>query len=1078
MRRIVVMRCISLLIGLFPFAVHAELRVEQVTFSENELLLLDVRLGRNVIFGSLEAYPYQNRTLVAVEPLFDSLSLRYQLYNDKLIVWKDDDQYTLPFEPFITGNFLSDSNNGQAFWATDGFFIFLDTQTLAEFFNVGIEVNSYKLSMGIETDPEGYLFPVQRLAILENQRILAAAASTPERRVQPQLPITIDDEYQFITAPNGRINTSATWKEGDTEEYFSLQMVNDFLYHSADLTATKQSSEDEAIRLKMSRYKTRPDKLILGAFDQYSWGDVSGFSNNLTTDTSGGLGVTFEKAPENFRRGNLEITIEETAPPGWEAELFRNNQFIGLATVPANGLITFEDVPTEYGNNYFQIKLYSPYGEEEIIERYVDLSSNALSGGAIAYNLYGIDSNHRLINDQNRDERKVTDYGGTVDYGISDHWQIGFGYASKIDPLTDDEEQFYSVKNAFALPGLLLENDAAINQDNGYAQLTSLVGNSVGNQRYTLSYESAEDYKSAKINAENDPYSLASAAYSGSYRSLSYNFNVNYFDQADRNSWRVSNGLYSNIGKLYVSHVLNYYREKDVIPTGTNIFGQPITTQQVSEGVSGQLGLSGRLADQVRASGAILYAPEESSPILDGSSMLVEWSPRPFDIRNYLTFRYLPLTNASNNWQAGHRVVWDHRKFEFTLGSNYNADDEWSANAGMRFFLGYDYHNNRTIMRNNLSHQSATLDVHSYLDRHGNGVPDSLDYDLEGVEFTGSPEWEGLTSGESGKAILPGASANGPFYFSGRWKNGTQTVNNDYVVYTHPGALINVNMPFYLVSEIFGFVQVAGNDAPLSNAKILLKGEHLEREVTSDIDGYFEFLNLAPGEYEVTISQEYLDRKNYTSDIIGYRVSSPSNGGFVELDPFELQRKQDESDVLKEQVIPFTLDRTNSEAIVKEKDHRKRVQYFNLPQKQSLSAPHALAEDDATTQGNQIEFTPFVPPAEAAAQKGVAGQVGLPTVKFGGSKQAEPSIPREESTANVDASPEKEYTVQLAAFKDSEAAETYGENLKGIPSKAVVTKFGDYYRVSVGRFKSRLEADNFVSEHLNGKSAYIRAINP
>src|SRR5690606_15663070 len=141
-----------------------------------------------------------------------------------------------------------------------------------------------------------------------------------------------------------------------------------------------------------------------------------------------------------------------------------------------------------------------------------------------------------------------------------------------------------------------------------------------------------------------------------------------------------------------------------------------------------------------------------------------------------------------------------------TFSSNYNADERWSLDAGIRFFLGYDQYNNRAIMRNYTSHQSATLDVHTYLDRQANGIPDPLDYNLSDVEFIGAPDWEGITSGETGKAVLPGAAASGPFYFGAKWKSGSETINKDYVIYTHPGARIKVNMPFYLTSEIFGFV--------------------------------------------------------------------------------------------------------------------------------------------------------------------------------------------------------------------------------------------------------------------------------
>lgn len=1098
-----------ILMGIATATANAAQRIQEVTVSENSILLLDARLNNNVILSTLEAYPYENTVLVAIEPLFDALKLRYQIFNDKLILWREDESFTFPLQNNVTGNFFDGKKADQTIYRfNDGYFEYLDINTLANFFNVPFETNRYQLRLDIKTQEKGYLFPLQLQSILEKQRILAAALVPREEQERKPPPITIDDQYQLLTMPNGRVSANVSWDEEDKTNNYSLQLASDLLYHAADMTLNKPANQDLTARLRMSRYKTRPDEYILGAFDSYSWGDVSGFSNNLTTSTKGGLGLTMQRSPENFRRKNLTITLQETAPPGWEAELFRNNQFIQLTTVPSDGLLTFEDVLTEYGNNYFQIKLYSPYGDVQIIERYYDLSTNALSEDALAYNLFAFDANHRLIDDPSEAERDLTDFGVTMDYGIYDHWQIGFGFANT-QSSQGDELQFYSMKNAFTLPGMLLENDSAVNNDGGYAQLTSLIGNAFGNQRFSISVESAENYSSARINASEESYSSFSSSLGGSLvGSWSYNINASYFDQGVVDYWRVSNSVFTNFSRLYFSHTLNYFSTSNIIPVGTDILGQLITQEKTTDSITGQLGISGKLLDNVRASGSLNYDPELSNPILDNSSLLVEWNPRPFDINNYLTARYQPLSDSDNNWQLGHRILWDHRKFQFIFSSSYDADDRWTLDAGIRFFLGYDQYNNRAIVRNYTNHQSATLEAHAYLDRQANGIPDPLDYNLEGVEFIGAPDWEGITSGETGRAVLPGAVTNGAFYFGAKWKNGADTINKDYVVYTHPGARLDINMPFYLSSEIFGFVERAGNNAPMSNVKVTLKGLYSSKSTLTDTDGFFEFTGLQPDQYEVRIDPDYLRERNFTSDIVGYRLTTPDSGGFVELDIISLERMEHPGSELSERVMPFQLTINNSDTLIQEDNPRKKRNYFNLPVKDKLEAPHVLPEPGPEAELPEETKNKPAPKLDSGKEEKKSESsvvVSLPTVSFINKQptdaklatRALPTAP--ESTVDIEtqkpeiiekpkASGNKinkpdttkqtgKVTIQLGAFKLQQQAETLAESFKTQPENAEVHQSGGYYRVIIGRFMTKEQANLYSQQYLKGKKVYVRERN-
>jgi hypothetical protein len=1087
----------------YSFVLHAAQSFTKIEAIEDDLLLLDISLSTKLIASSIDAYKHQEQVIIAVEPLFDALSIRYQLYEDRLIIWKGETEFTLPLNQTTQGDFFNKNNDRQAYWARDDFYLYLDTETLATFFDVEIRANTFQQKITILNENEdNYQFPIQILALQQEQRTLAALIQQRQETEDKTPEITIADQYRLATLPHGRVSTSLSLNNKENSTDLSVQLTSDLLYHAADLTLSKAGDRALSSRLKLSRYKMKPDELILGAFDSYSFGDVSGFSNSLTTDTSSGLGLVFERKPKNFRRRNLAITIKETAPPNWEAELYHNNQFILLTEVPDNGLLIFEDVRTEFGTNYYQIKLYGPFGETQTIEKYIDLSTNALAEGDIAYDLFALDRNHRIIDDQSNAKYGLTNFGGTLDYGLSDQWQIGLGF-SHIDNLSQESAQFFSLKNALSFPGHLIENDISMNDQGGYAQLTTITGNAFDNNTYSLAYRSASDYESQRIKAKDSSLENFNASYSGNLFNWGWAMTGDYQKQDQQEGWQIGNRITKTFKQLYFTHSLNYSNfttETEALLSTeelvNNIEPELTNIEIVNKNLTGSFNLSGNIFDSVRVSGSINYDPSESSPISNDSSLNVVWSPKFFGIKNYFSTRYSPLTNGSSKWKLSHRVSWQSKKFHFTFSSNYNENSDWSFNAGIRFFLGYDYHNNRAIFSSTASSATATLDVHSYLDRQMNGVPDPIDYNLEGVSFSGSPEWDNIQSGESGRTILPGVMPEGAFRFEGNWKDGSKSINNDYVVYTHPGALIDVNMPFHLTSEIIGFVEQSNNSLPLKNVKVEIIGKDIQMEKNTDEDGYFEFINLTPDTYTVKIVNEFLQDKAYTTDVVGYKVTTLNDGGFVELDPIVLSRKTNSTAMLGEEIKSFKLTEDNSESIIREDNESKRKEYFNLPVKKHVKAKHSLSQiepkenppsmaDNSSFKAEPSNMSTVPMLAKTTRQHSMMKNASktnnnqlLSTVNIVINDSLFDSKQESDNTEATALGSIEDFTIQLAVFNTNRQAKLFIESLD--VSKQELSVFVDYsqsiplHRVFIGRFKTKQEGKAFAQENLSSYQYYVR----
>jgi len=945
--KLILLACFSsfLIISLIQSS-RAEQLVE-VELLEDNVILLDVMLDNSIIASSVDAFNMDNQILIAVEPLFDSLRLRYQITDSQLKVWKNDQVYL--FELIDT---LNAGNNQiaeqQLNWGSDGFYQYISIDVMERVFGVAISQDLTRLLLILNTqsnsvtdkDDLTYLFPVQNLELISERRRTHRFYTNSGQVEQDENRITIEDQYRLITYPHGTVNVSANLR--DQQFNGAVQLVSDFLYHSSQLTLSKSDSSDLAASLSLSRFKKSPKSRILGVFDSYTVGDVSGIGSNLVSGSNRGVGMSVVRAPDGFRRRNLQTTIEEIAQPGWEAELFRNSYFIERTVVPGDGRLVFEDVELQYGLNNFEIRLYGPFGEEEVLLNRINIKQNALSEGQLAYSLNALDKNHTLLFDDNDAPYKLTNFGGSLDYGVSDRWQVGLGFAS-----IDSDEQLVTVKNALGFDKLLFENDLALNQDGSYAQLTSISGNAFGKDSYNLIFESSEDFKSETINSIGDKSLRIAANYSLPSSWLFARFGADYNKTQSVTKTSFTNGLSKNIAGISLTHNLTVSRTE--IEDGTEGL-------RTNNDLRGSLSFSGRWSDYL-IGGQINYDPRDSDVISQNSSLNVRRKfVDPFDGNHYVSARYFPLNESGLRWQLNHNVSWNSNDFYMTFASSYNSNDDWNVQLGMRFFLSYDYHNNKMVMDKELKGGSATLDVHTYLDRHVNGLPDLLDYNLPDVMFIGSPRWGEFTSNEDGRTVLPGVYANSAFPFSAKWQEGSSTLNEDYVVYTHPGAYVDVNMPMFLITDLAGFVmrQQAEQEVGLRNVKILISDEEgkVVDSVETDRDGYYEILNLKPDNYRVQIAPEFLIEKGLTGDVVGIDIATSGRGGFIELPVLALSRISSSVQKAEETFVQFVVDPENMDVLVWDTDEEINKNYFTLPRKDNtpIENKYSLTQNKPKTE--------------------------------------------------------------------------------------------------------------------------------
>lgn len=842
--------------------------LSKLTPNEDDVLLLDTYLDSKPLISTLDTYLVDGKLLLAVEPLFDNLALRYSRGKNVLRVWKN--------KQIIDIKLNADVNNEDitGYWADDGFYLYIDKKTLRQLFNIDINYNTERLTLNITT--KTFKFPTQKLAKLTKLRQLEQAVSEGDYQKDISGKV-ISDQYRLFTLPHGSFSFNSTLSsEQKNSLNYSVQTVSDFLYHSTSLTINDANTNEMSGRLNFSRYKTLPDSLIAGAIDRYSFGDINNIADNLTSGTQSGLGFVLSKEPEQFRYRNIGTSITETAIPGWDAELYWNGKFIELKTVPSDGNLIFEDVETQYGNNHYEIKLYGPFGEKEVRTQDLVLDQNALAKGQLAYSVYGLDDKQRLINNQSNKSYSLNNSGVSLSYGISDSWLVGLNYVMKKD-LAAQQQNLVTLKNSLSFPGLLFNNEISLQDGAGYAQITSLSGNGFNRDTFNFLYESSDDYQSGRINSAGIKLQHVDLSYSGDLRPWYYTLGANYNDVDGNKNWQLRNFLSRNFFNINFSNNLFYNRNE--------------FENNYNDSISGSFVAAGSISNTLRISAIVDYRPDVSQ-VVQNASLSLSWRDG-LNLYHNLRGTY-QLKQSTNKWNVNYNLSWSSEQFQLQLAANYDAQSRWMLTLGVRFFLAYDYYNHKPIFSSQLAANSATINTYSYLDRNPNGWRDEGDWDLQGVNFSGNPAWQHLSSDANGKTVLPGVPTRSPYKFNAQWEYGTKSLINDYVIYTHPGAYIDVNMPFYVTTDFAGFVYKRNyyqQQSPLSGVvvEILNRDDKLINLMTSDVDGYYQFSDMLPGNYKIRVANNYLTQSGYTTDTIGYQLNTPSRGGLVELPALNLQ---------------------------------------------------------------------------------------------------------------------------------------------------------------------------------------------
>jgi hypothetical protein len=110
-------------------------------------------------------------------------------------------------------------------------------------------------------------------------------------------------------------------------------------------------------------------------------GDLSGQSIPLHGVAGAGRGLTISTFPMDRPDAFDQTTVEGDVAPGWQVELYQNDQLIAAQTSTPGGRYRFEAVPLLFGANIFRLVFYGPQGQQSEERRSVDIGANLVPLG-------------------------------------------------------------------------------------------------------------------------------------------------------------------------------------------------------------------------------------------------------------------------------------------------------------------------------------------------------------------------------------------------------------------------------------------------------------------------------------------------------------------------------------------------------------------------------------------------------------------------------------------------------------------------------------------------------------------------
>jgi len=866
------MVCFSYAMTSFVPAYAKEAEDDDAYYSEpySEDLVLAVYADRTKLSPGIFAVQQNGRIYLPIGTLSDLLDFKIEFDRDNRYVegWttSEDNTYSIDASAgrlsyrgqvvdLPPGSVLNED------FADDDIYVWMEIYN--QIWPLSFEVNYSSLVLNIIPDE---LLPFQQMLERKarQKKLLDRQAKRAAENINPDDFPFVAMPYQLFSKPTLDLDGSAGFDgKTDSAEYrFTVNGVQDLAYASADYSATlaqKNGKLDKPdnIRLRFRRQNIHEGALPFGLEDT-QWGDVNLRNRDLIATGRQGRGLIFTTRENKFSNEFDMITVDGTGSPGWEAELYINDELINFGVVDERGEYRFEDVTIGYGNNEVRVVLYGPQGQiKERVENYF-FQSNMVKAGQNEFSGGIVDSERDLIPVDQRDTSRPKGLAANIygARGISDELTV-FASANTIKDRDGKEEN----SKQYVTAGAIASMGKTLAQAEAYQQ----VG---GGQ--ALDVRTLSDFKGVKINTKTAVYrnfDSPDADDGNNAKKIEFQFDIKKIFATSIGALGLearSNYLKRQEGKAVKTLALR----KSLALKGTRITDQTnITWRDANKATA-----TGRLSSTTRKNKWLwrnglnysLYSPSDNQSTVKTHFTDFQTELRYGKLREFSTALRFGRNFDSKETIAGVQITKDFDKF---LGS---LDVDWSSKFGPSLMLrastslGPYASDGSYLMQSDPLRNVGPISSFVFLDNDYDGVYSDGDEPVPDTKITMGRRITKNETDETGylNDITPSvgnvlavqvakSSIDDPYVIPSPDTPG-------YSIYPRPGVMHRLDFPLIETGAIDGTLRWSGSGEPIAGLKLQLMkndAEIIQSTVTAP-DGYFTFEHIPPGNYVIRADPE------------------------------------------------------------------------------------------------------------------------------------------------------------------------------------------------------------------------------
>lgn len=724
------------------------------------------------------------------------------------------------------------------FLATDD--IYVQLELLNRIWPVEMNVDLSALQIIIEAEQDlPFMLKLER----EQNRTQLLSKKAEQKAGNELLPRKSND-YKLLGKP--AIDYQAIYTFDDLNDeinasniFSGVQQVGGLLadYSANFRIINREFERPDNIRLRFTR-KTAGEEYIVPGVRNVALGDINLNQRDLIGNTESGRGLFISNDNRDRFREFDRTTIEGVGPPGWEVEIYNNDELVDFGVIPDDGRYLFEDVVLNFGNNQIKILLFGPQGQVREEFRTFRAGGSMLSPGQFRYQAGLLDADRAFIlldNDPRTQPRGVVKNLG-ASYGVN-RWLTVFGNYAEL-PELDKDRSYLSAGGVVSTKIGLVEVEGYSEVAGGKAAKADFITSFLGT-RANFGVAWYNDFESQDAGFGNNQKTFETTA------------------QLNRTV---------RIGALPFGLRLNtiHTERKTGLPVTTLDFAQTFSRA----GMRLTHNFSTRLND---------YAHESTN-----AGLTATMREGPWQLRGNLNYRLHPqreldsfnselrykldnsfqaaFTNGysfqTDAYNAGVQLGYEFDKVLGTVETNYTRGAGWDftlrASSSLSPYSedgGYEFSSER---RRDFSPVRARV----FLDNDYDGKFTEGDEPLEDVKIRIGRGASQESTNENG-AILANAPADQLLNFK---VDKTSLIDPYFIPATEGfsavparGSVLEADFPIIESGAIEGTVFRAGSDRAVPGLTIELVDDQgdVSAQVVSAFDGYYAFEFVAPGTYTV-----------------------------------------------------------------------------------------------------------------------------------------------------------------------------------------------------------------------------------